>query len=193
MPGILWLTPRMNSKLDHLLERYAELERNAQDLLNEQCSSLCSICTQICCRADICEEAIESPFLRLLNERHELDSDRYGFLTPTGCALPAGRPPVCLEYFCNDQLYHQPDEIHAKVLRTLGALVAHAGRNATGDTHLVEIMQEDALKKLSFQRLQQQLDESFRALDIIRDFYREGALPDGADTILNRITFSEED
>lgn len=183
----------MKPELKHLAERYAELELAVQALVNEQCCSLCAICTQVCCRADICEEAIESPFLRLLNKRNDLDSDRYGFLTETGCALSGGRPPVCLEYFCDDQMYHQPDQTHAKVLKTLGALIAHAGRNATGDTHLVEIMDESKLEKLAFQRLEKQLDESFQALEIISGFYNEGVLPDDADKILGRITFSEED
>ncbi|QHI69728.1 hypothetical protein [Tichowtungia aerotolerans] len=183
----------MNPKLENLLTQYSELESAAQELVNEQCCTLCSYCTQVCCRADICEEAIESPFLRLLHQREVLDSDRYGFLCETGCSLPAGRPPVCLEYFCDDQLYHQPDETHAKVLRTLGALVAHAGRNATGETHLVEIMQADQLEELAFQRLQKQFDESFLALELIRRFYNEGTLPDNANRVLDRITFSDED
>lgn len=183
----------MNPKLKYLLEQYAELERAVQGLVTEQCCTLCAQCSQICCRADICEEAIESPFLRLINKRTELDSDRYGFLTETGCALPGGRPPVCVEYLCNDQLYHQPDEVHEKILRTLGALVAHAGRNATSDTHLVEIMQEEKLEHLAFQRLEKNMQECFQALEVIKTFYNEGTLPDAADRVLARITFSEED
>lgn len=181
----------MFSKLKKFTARYGELERAVQELVNEQCCSLCGQCTQICCRADICEEAIGSPFLRLLNGRKELDSDRYGFLTETGCALPVGRPPVCLEYFCDDQMYHQPDETHERVLRTLGALIAHAGRNAIDDSHLVEIMQEEQLKEVNFQTLEKNLDESFQALEVIRAFYGNGTLPDGAGRTLERITFSE--
>jgi hypothetical protein len=88
-------------------------------------------------------------------------------------------------------MYYQPDETHAKVLRTLGALIAHAGRNAIEDTHLVEIMQPDQLKEVDFQALEKNLDESFQALEMIRQFYKQGALPDEADRVLSRITFSE--
>ncbi len=183
----------MNPQLNQFIERYIELEREVQKLVTGLCFELCAQCTQICCRADICEEAIESPFLRLINQRTELDSDRYGFLTPTGCGLDIGRPTVCYEYFCYDHLYYQPDEVHEKVLRVLGALPAHAGRNATGDTHLLEIMQAEQLEHLAFQRLEKNLDQCFQALEIIRDFYSEGVLPDGADRVLDRITFSEED
>ena len=183
----------MNPKLKHFIERYTELERKVQKLVTELCYSLCAQCTQICCRADICEEAIESPFLRLINKRSELDSDAYGFLTPTGCGIEIGRPTVCYEYFCYDHLYHQPDEVHEKVMKVLGALPAHATRNALGDAPLSEILQEEKLNNVDFQTLEKQLDESFQALEIIKDFYNEKTLPDDADRVLDRITFSEED
>jgi hypothetical protein len=183
----------MNPQLEQFIERYTELEREVQQLVTGLCNSLCAQCTQICCRADICEEAIDSPFLRLLNKRTELDSDAYGFLTPTGCGLEIGRPSVCYEYFCYDHLYYQPDEIHEKVLRVLGALPAHAGRNATGDTHILEVMQAEKLDQLAFQRLEKNLDECFQALEVIQEFYSSESLPDGAERVLNKITFSEED
>jgi len=183
----------MNPKLNQFVERYTELEREVQKLVTGLCNSLCSQCTQICCRADICEEAIESPFLRMINGRTELDSDAYGFLTPTGCALEIGRPTVCYEYFCYDHLYYQPDEIHVKVMRVLGALPAHATRNAIGDAPLAEILQEEKLDQADFQTLEKQLDESFQALEIIKTFYSDNSLPDASEQLLDRITFSEED
>jgi len=183
----------MNPNLEKFIERYTELEREVQKHVTELCNSLCSQCTQICCRADICEEAIESPFLRLIHGRTELDSDAYGFLTPTGCGLLIGRPTVCYEYFCHDHIYHQPDEIHAKVMRVLGALPAHATRNAIGDAPLSEILQEEKLDQVDFQTLEKNLDESFQALEVIKLFYAEGSLSNETDRILDRITFSEED
>jgi len=183
----------MTPELKQFIGRYTELERDVQKLVTGLCNSLCSQCTQICCRADICEEAIESPFLRLINKRTELDSDAYGFLTPTGCGIELGRPTVCYEYFCYDHLYHQPDEVHEKVMRVLGALPAHATRNALGDAPLCEILQEEKLDQLDFQTLEKNLDESFQALEVIKRFYNEQTLPDSSDRVLDRITFSEED
>ena len=81
--------------------------------------------------------------LRFINKRTNLDSDAYGFLTPTGCGIKIGRPTVCYEYFCYDHLYYQPDEVHEKVMRVLGVLPAHATRNAIGDAPLSEILQEE--------------------------------------------------
>jgi hypothetical protein len=183
----------MNPKLQQYIERYTALEIEVQTLVTGLCNSLCSQCTQICCRADICEEAIESPFLRFLNKRTELDSDAYGFLTPTGCGIQIGRPTVCYEYFCADHIYHQPEEIHAKVMKILGALPAHATRDALNGSPLSEILQEEALERVDFKTLEDHLDESFCALEVIKSFYNEGTLPDHSEKILDRITFSEED
>ncbi len=181
----------MSDSLKKFVERYIELEREVQKLVTGLCNSLCAQCTQICCRADICEEAIESPFLRLINKRSELDSDAYGFLTPTGCGIKIGRPTVCYEYFCYDHFYHQPDEAYERVMKVLGALPAHATRNAIGDAPLSEILQEEKLAEADFQTLEKQLDESFQALEAIKTFYNEGALPEHSDRALDQITFSE--
>jgi hypothetical protein len=178
----------VNSQLKHLMEEYAELERSVQELTIAQCHGVCELCTACCCRADLCEEALESPFLRLLHRLDGLESDRYGFLTETGCALKIGRPPVCYEFFCEDLLATQPDDFHRRLLCILGQLPNHAGQNAHGDAHLVEIMQEEELEHLAFQRLEKQVQESFQALEILHSFFNEGALPDHADRVLQRIS-----
>ncbi|MCC7300184.1 MAG: hypothetical protein IT583_03805, partial [Verrucomicrobia bacterium] len=124
--------------------------------------------------------------------RDELESDRYGFLTETGCSLEIGRPPVCYEFFCDELMAAQPDDLHRHLLRILGRLPTYAGQKAHGDAHLVEIMQEEELEHLAFQRLEKQIEESFQALEILRTFYNEGTLPDSADRVLHKITVPEE-
>lgn len=182
----------MHRLLEHLFEEYAELERGVQKLVSAQCSAVCELCTTCCCRADLCEEALESPFLRALHGRDELESDRYGFLTETGCALETGRPPVCYEFFCDELLAAQPDDLHRDVLRILGRLPTYAGENAHGDAHLVEIMQKEELKQLAFQRLEKQMQNAREALECIQAFYNEGALPENSRRALSRITVSSE-
>jgi hypothetical protein len=182
----------MNSLLEHLLEEYAELERGVQELVSAQCRPICELCTTCCCRADICEEALESPFLRRLHGRSELESDRYGFLTATGCALNVGRPPVCYEFFCGDVLGAMPDALHSQLLRILGALPMHAGQNAHNGAHLTEIRREADLDQADFQTLEKQMQESFQCLEILRGFFNEGTLPEDAGRVLNRIALSEE-
>ncbi len=183
----------MKTELKHLLEEYAELERGVQELVNAQCREVCALCTACCCRADLCEEALESPFLRLLHSRDDLESDRYGFLTETGCALELGRPPVCYEFFCAELLADQPDDLQRDLLRILGRLPAHAGQNARGDAPLAEIMDEEELEQIRFQALEKQLQESFQALEILRTFYNTGALPEHSRRALDRIAASSED
>lgn len=183
----------MKTELKHLLEEYSELERGVQELVSAQCGAVCGLCTvACCCRADICEEALDSPFLKLLHKRNGLESDGYGFLTESGCALPIGRPPVCYEFFCEEVLADQPDNLRCKLLKILGRLPAHAGQNAHGEAHLVEIMDEEVLNHLAFQRLEKQMLECFQALEILRTFFNEGTLPDSADRVLGRIELSAD-
>lgn len=182
----------MKPQLKHLLEEYAELEREVQELVTAQCREVCGLCASCCCRTDLCEEALESPFLCALHGREDLDSDRYGFLTERGCGLEIGRPPVCYEFFCDELMAAQPDALHRKVLLVLGRLPAYAGENAHGDAHLVEVMQEEELEHLAFHRLEKQLQNTREALDGIRAFYNEGALPESSRRALERITVSTE-
>lgn len=178
----------MNPRLNRLLKEYAELERSVQELVNAQCRDICALCTSCCCRADLCEEALESSFLKLLHSRNGLESDAYGFLTETGCALETGRPPVCYGFFCEELLAAQPDDLHCDVLKILGRLPAYAGKNAHGEAHLVEILRDEQLDHLAFLRLEKQLQNAREALDCIRTFYSTGTLPGTANRILRRIT-----
>jgi len=182
----------MRRQLKNLIEEYTELEREVQELVSAQCRVVCRFCTTCCCRADLCEEALESPFLCAVHDRSELESDRYGFLTETGCGLEIGRPPVCYEFFCDELMAAQPDDLHRDVLRILGRLPSYAGENAHSDTHLVEIMQAEDLEHLAFRRLENQLQTAREALDCIYAFYNEGALPEHSRRALGRITVSSE-
>jgi hypothetical protein len=182
----------MNETLHTYIKQYTELECGIRELISEKGQALCEACTCCCCDTIICEEAIESPFLKLVHQQTDQFSDQYGFLSATGCVLEKGRPPVCYEYFCDDHFYHQPDELHAEVLKILGALLNHATRNAQGDLPLAEIMQEEALDQLDFQRLKKQMQESVQALEIIQTFYRDGTLPAASYDTLKKIHLSEE-
>ena len=52
-------------------------------------------------------------------------------------------------------------------------------------------MQEEQLELLDFLHLEQQMQESVHALEIIRAFYRDGTLLEASRQALKRITFSE--
>ncbi|MEN7972982.1 MAG: hypothetical protein ABFR47_04015 [Verrucomicrobiota bacterium] len=181
----------MNDALKSYIEKYTKLELGMRELINRKGNSLCSQCSCICCDVIMCVEGIKSPFLKLVHQQADQFSEQRGFLSATGCALEKGRPPVCYEYFCDDHFYHQPDELHAEVLKILGALLNHAMQNAQGDTPLDDIEQEEALDHLDFQRLGKQLQESLQALEIIRTFYRDGTLPEASRKALKLIHISE--
>ncbi|WP_136078344.1 hypothetical protein [Pontiella desulfatans] len=182
----------MNDSLKAYVEQYVELETGLQELVLMQCASLCAQCTSVCCDAVICREAIESPFLKQVHQQADLFDEQEGFLTPTGCRLKKGRPSVCYEYFCDNQFFYQSDDRHAGILQILGSLLFHATRNAQGETPLLEIMQEEELDRLDFQRLEEQMKESLQALETIRSFYRNGTLPEHSRIALKRIHIHTE-
>ena len=167
------------SAFSQILRRYAEIEREVQLLIGSRCGAVCELCSSCCCRADICEEAFESPFLKKLHGQSADStafSDGYGWLTEHGCGLAIGRPPVCYEFFCDELLASQPDETHRYVLRLLGTLVSYIGRNALGHTHLVEITNEADLDRLSFEHIKGKLNQAIAALEHIRLFHDNGFL-----------------
>ena len=182
----------MNDALKTYIEQYTELELGMRELINRKGNSLCAQCSCICCDAVMCIEGIKSPFLKLVHQQTDQYDEQKGFLSDTGCILKKGRPSVCYEYFCDDHFYYQPDELHAEVLKIIGALLYHATRNAKGDIPLDEITQEEELDSLDFQPLEKQMQESLQAMEIIQAFYRDGTMSDESYKTLRRIQIPEE-
>lgn len=181
----------MQSIVD-LLEPYAELEGAVQQLMTQLFSETCGLCTACCCRADICEEAVESAFLSLLLKQQDLVAndldDRYGWLDLHGCSLEYGRPPVCYVYFCDELLNDLPDDEDRHIARTLGRLVNHIGRNALGDWHLVEIMDAADLKKVDPSGIVQRLTESQEAYAVIEGYVQTGRVTASGREVLGVIS-----
>lgn len=171
----------------HFIALYIELERAVQELIAMHCASFCALCTACCCRADICEEAIDSLFLQRLHRRHQLDSDRYGFLDTTGCTLSAGRPPVCYSFFCDELLAAQEDGLQRDLLRLLGRLVSLVGEQALGPAHLVELMDEECLAKINYDKLARRVERALDALELIRSGLQSGRLDASARQTLSRL------
>jgi hypothetical protein len=181
----------MTDALKTYITQYNVLEHGMRELINRKGNSLCGQCTRCCCDVIHCTYAMESPFLKLVHQQEDCFDDKEGFLTPTGCALEKGRPSICYEYFCDDHFYHQPDELHAEVLKIIGSLLNHATSNALGDIALEEIMHEEELDQLDFHLLEKQMNESLQAMEIIRTFYRDGTMPENALQILRQIHIEE--
>jgi len=180
----------MNS-IENILEPYAELEQSVGRLMKGLFSEMCGMCTACCCRVDICEEAVASPFLALLLRKQglgesELD-DRYGWLDLDGCSLQYGRPPICYAYFCDSLLGRLQDDEARFAARTLGKLMDHIGKEALGERHLVEIMNPDDLGKVSIEMLQHRIEEAHAAFEVIESYLQTGSLSAPDQAILRMI------
>lgn len=183
------------SNLPTLVSAYAALESSVRSLMSDLFSTACGMCTACCCRADICEEALNSAFLSQLLGRQGLGpkdiDDRYGWLDLHGCTLEYGKPPVCYAYFCDHLLARLPDEETRFVVQVLGKLMYHAGQNALEEWHLVEIRKPAELSRIDCERMLQQLTEANDAFEEIRNFFQNGSLRMEQREVLNRITNHE--
>ena len=180
----------MAAELFKILDAYAAFETAVRRQIAELCAPHCSVCERVCCQPQFCRENVDSPFLTLLSAK-TLATAAYsahrGWLTSKGCALSAGRPPVCYQFSCNQILNAQPDDQHRFRLRVLSNLVPHIGKRALGGRHLVEIMDPAQLEKVRFKRFARRLGEARRALQVIRSSQSQGLAAPAAREILLKI------
>lgn len=166
--------------LESILDAYIALENSVRQLQTHLFSETCGLCTACCCRADICEETVQSAFLSLLLKRQERTAgemdDRYGWLDLHGCSLDYGRPPVCYAFFCDELLARLPDDETRWVIRILGRLMDYVGEHAVNDWHLVEIMNLDDLELVDTDALSLRLEEAAAAFDVIEQYVETGRL-----------------
>ena len=160
--------------LDRFLAEYADFEEQVRETMDALFGADCALCTACCCRADICEEVLLSPFLSRLLDRQGFDErdfdDRYGWLDTGGCRLRCGRPPVCYAFFCGDLLGKAPDDEGRYVIEVLGMLMDFVGREALDGTDLCEIRDPAALARLDFEALSARLAIARRALAAVHAY-----------------------
>jgi len=156
------------AEIDWMVERYGEFEQRVQRQMEQRCRPACSVCRNVCCRPHFCAEARESAFLRRVVRRFSPQAvfdKKLGWLSPKGCTLVAGRPPVCYEFLCGDI----PDAVSADSHRrwamlALSMLVTHVGRRIFGSRHLVEATDASRLTRIHGERFAARLDEAEAAL-----------------------------
>jgi len=138
---------RLVSALDETVARYAAFEMTVNGAVTNACKPTCRTCSECCCAIRFCAEAVESQWLKMVAARagHQLGDyhDRSGWLTPSGCQLTVGRPPVCYEFFCDAILRAEESAPRRHALRVLGRLVGFVGRNALGGRHLVTLTADE--------------------------------------------------
>jgi hypothetical protein len=164
--------------LSKIIDKYAVFEVDVRIYTERICHKHCSACRALCCKPEYCAEALTSPFLSRVRRRFAAAAvydDGRGWLTPTGCALPVGRPPVCYQFFCATIKDAQPTAQSRYALDILSNLVAHAGKKVCGPKHIVELEDVSQLKRINMSRFEKQLDEAYSAFDLVRA-YLDGAI-----------------
>ena len=164
----------LSKQLLELADRYAGLETRVGRLMNNACGPVCAACPKICCRAEMCRESVESPFLSLVRNRAKAKpawSDEHGWLGPDGCRLSLGRPPVCYEFLCPAILKARPDASSQTRLQDLAGVLTRAGKRAIGHDHLVEIMTRERLSQVKPGRLAAHLDRAETELLELESFW----------------------
>lgn len=154
-----------------MLKAYTELEGAVGEYISELFGGTCALCTSSCCTPDICEESLDSAFLKSVRAVHEPDAlfcDSYGWLTERGCALKFGRPPVCYGFFCND-IVDSLNEHEQDVIRVLGRLLSWIGEKASAGRHLVEIMDAADLNQLNLAKIMKRIKVARLALDGVKN------------------------
>jgi hypothetical protein len=163
----------MATELSTILAKYADFEMTVRQQITDICAPHCTVCQRVCCRPEYCRENINSPFLNRISAKSRPNrafSDECGWLAPTGCALSAGRPPVCYQFNCNKIIDGLPTDQHRYLFRVLSNLVPYIGKRSLGTRHLVEIMDPAQLRKVSLKRFSRRLNEARDALHVIQSF-----------------------
>ncbi len=139
---------------------YRQLEMQVSLCLPPFCHAFCNGCGD-CCKADICVEAVESAWLRIVRKQGGNKIPRFnwstGWLSSKGCRLKAGRPPLCYEFFCERISDHFRKEAILDPILAISKLPSTAGQKALGKRHLVTLEDEEILNKLDFNRLRKKI------------------------------------
>jgi len=166
--------------IDDILEEYIDLETEVGRLMSHLFHDICGLCTACCCRADICEEALHSAFLSQLLKKQDLGEcqmdDRFGWLDTGGCSLEYGRPPICYAYYCDQLLERLANDEVRHAVTLLGNLIDHAGQDALGDRHLVEIQNAAELARVDFGSVHQRIEEARAAFEVIVEYLQSERL-----------------
>lgn len=177
--------------LSKIIEKYAAFEAEVGAYTQKNFQKSCSACNGACCRPEICEESLTSPFLTRLRQRFAPDavfSDGRGWLKPTGCALPVGRPPVCYQFFCDAVFENRQTAEFRYAVSILSNLVNHVGKKALGGRHIVELQDSSELKRVNYTRFEKKLNEAARAFQLVRAYLNGNIAELNSSPILKKIS-----
>jgi len=147
-----------------LARAYGRLEQAVSTRIKALCGAFCAHCASVCCRPVFCAESLNSPFLRLVirscGPRVRWDKNT-GWMSPDGCRLTVGRPPVCHAFFCRAIAASRTSEAQRTALELISNLMTVIGRHALGSRHLIEVEQLD---RIDTQRLSNRFESGHALL-----------------------------
>lgn len=171
-----------------MLETYRSLETRVGKLMHGICGPFCGVCKTPCCRADICRESFESPFLLEVHGGKQAFDQKSGYLGPTGCKLANGRPPLCHAFVCHVIVRNQPSDDHRYALDCLGELIGFIQSKAWRNRQLLEAMNETDLLEMDKAVYDARLATAEAAFGVLETFFtRNGQLGSRELEVLSRI------
>ena len=164
--------------LNGVIAAYVGLECGVQRVVADLSAAACAACGGQCCREEICRESVESPFLRAVIAADDTApgpyDERAGWMRADGCALAAGRPPVCYEYACSDVTDALHDSLQVYLYEVVSYLLTVAGEQVAGRTHAVELLDADDLAAVDCDRWAAQVQAAEAILDRCRGCLQRG-------------------
>ncbi len=168
----------ISTELHATARRYIELETKVNEVVTAACQPVCRVCADCCCAIRFCRESVDSNWLRTIAAVSgqivgEFD-EREGWLTPQGCRLKVGRPPVCYEFFC-EAISRGEKNLHRRYsLQVLGRLVGFAGKKALGGRHLVTLSLFELQNRLQLEKLRKRLESAEGLFSQCQELLRSG-------------------
>jgi hypothetical protein len=155
--------------ISKIIEKYAAFEGEVSACTTKIFHRICSACSGACCRPEICAESLTSPFLKQVRQHFAPDAvydDDRGWMKPSGCALPVGRPPVCYQFFCDALFENRQTAEFRYAVRIISSL----GKKALGGKHIVELQDFSELRRANLARIEKRLNEATKAFQQVRAY-----------------------
>lgn len=168
----------ISPELREAARRYIELEARVNEVVTAACLPVCRVCADCCCEVRFCRESVESHWLRTIaavagHGAGEFDGSK-GWLTPQGCRLNVGRPPICYEFFCDAITHGEENPYRRYALKVMGRLVGFAGRKALGGRHLLTLNLFELQHRLRLEKLEKRLETAEVIFNECHEILRTG-------------------
>ena len=176
-------------KIRQAVAEYAELDVEIGRMISERLSGVCADCDKPCCRADVCQQAVESWWLRQVSEHvhgkwwpddWETWTDCIA-MTASGCMLAAGRPVICRSFVCDFYTEAYGSLWEAAFVSFVSDLTWEVGQ-LSNRVHVEQLEEDDAPKYVD--RIAERIAEGRRLFELAKRLLDEGVDEVGKHRIL---------